>query len=199
MPTWQPTGPIAAAVARSGRGRCNLGGPVTSPIGRENRGPGNRGHCNRVTESGKAIWKCGATWRIRLNGLTSFNPTNDIHTEFHRHLICRFDVMISALLRDYRKMTYPITQAVLFLECGHTETHTETHQQTLRQTHVRTQSQTQLLTLSHAAFENDRDSQRRAAQSAACRRADCRGRPDTRSRGRVRQTDDVAGTRRCCR
>jgi len=32
---------------------------------------------------------------------------HDIHTKFHGDLICRFYVMISALLQDYRKTTYP--------------------------------------------------------------------------------------------
>jgi len=61
--------------------------------GWENREPGNRGHGNRVTETRKAIWECGAIWRIQLNGPTSFNPTYDIHTKFHRGLICflRYD------------------------------------------------------------------------------------------------------------
>jgi len=69
---------------------------------------GNYGHCNQVTETGKAIWECDATWRIRLNGLTCFNLTYDIHTKFHGDLICRFDVMISTPLQDYqKKIIYP--------------------------------------------------------------------------------------------
>jgi len=79
-----------------------------SPIWRENCRPGNRGHCNQVTETGKVIWECGATWRIWLNSLTCINPTYDTHTKFHGDLICHFDVMIGALLQDYRKMTYPM-------------------------------------------------------------------------------------------
>ena len=45
--------------------------PHAGLTGRENRGLSNRGHCNRVTETGKAVWEYGATWRIRLNGPTS--------------------------------------------------------------------------------------------------------------------------------
>jgi len=32
----------------------------------------------------------------------------DVHTKFHWDLVCCFDVMISALLQDYRKMAYPM-------------------------------------------------------------------------------------------
>jgi len=87
----------------------------TSATGWENHRPGNPAtevpsycdHCNRVTETGKSIWECGATWQIQLNGLTSSNPTYDIHTKFHGDLICRFDITISALMQDYWKRTTP--------------------------------------------------------------------------------------------
>jgi len=63
-----------------------------------------------------AFWACRRrlyhAWNIlkfisETNGSTSFNPTHDIHTKFHGDQICRFDVMISSLLQDYWKMTYP--------------------------------------------------------------------------------------------
>ena len=37
---------------------------------------------------------------VAPHGLTSFNSTYDIHTKFNGDLICRFDVMISALPQD---------------------------------------------------------------------------------------------------
>jgi len=56
-----------------------------------------------VTETGKAIWECGAIWQIWLNDQTSTNLIYDIHTKFNGELTCPFDVMISALLQDYQK------------------------------------------------------------------------------------------------
>ena len=66
--------------------------------------PSYRGHCNQVTETGKAIRECGATWRIRLNIQTTSGLKYDVYMKFHGDLIC-FDVMISTLLQDYGTMT----------------------------------------------------------------------------------------------
>jgi len=61
----------------------------------------------------------GATWRIRLNDPTSFSPTYsyDIHTKFLGGLICRFHVMISALLQDGRHTTTHSMQRANELSC----------------------------------------------------------------------------------
>jgi len=47
----------------------------------ENHGPHNCGHISWIAETGKAIWECGVTWWIRLNGLTCFNLRYDIRTK----------------------------------------------------------------------------------------------------------------------
>jgi len=44
----------------------------------------------------------------------------DISIKFHRDLICRFDVMVSALLQDYRKMAYPRVYGEVDLHCNST-------------------------------------------------------------------------------
>jgi len=77
------------------------------PTRRENRETGNpatgvpsyRDHCNWVTETGKAIWECGATWRIRLNDQTTSGPKYDVHAKFHGDLTIW--LVHSALLQDY--------------------------------------------------------------------------------------------------
>jgi len=44
----------------------------------------------------------------------------DISIKFHRDLICRFDVMVNALLQDYRKMAYPRVYGEVDLHCNST-------------------------------------------------------------------------------
>ena len=39
----------------------------------------------------------GATWRTRLNDLTTFGPKYDMHTECHADVICRFEFLVSGL------------------------------------------------------------------------------------------------------
>jgi len=55
-----------------------------------------------VTVTGllKLAKQSGATWQMRLNGPTSYNPTYDIHTKFQRDLIFHFNIMISAKSQD---------------------------------------------------------------------------------------------------
>jgi len=68
--------------------------------------PSYHSHCNRIIGTGKAIWECGATWRIWLNDQTISGLKYDAHTNIHGDPTSCFDVIISALLQDYRKMTY---------------------------------------------------------------------------------------------
>jgi len=46
-------------------------------------------------------------WMVRQVSIQHMISTYDIHTKFHGYLICYFDFMISAVLQNYQKMTYP--------------------------------------------------------------------------------------------
>jgi len=87
----------------------------TSPTGWEHRRTGNpatevlsfHGHCNQVTETGKAIWECSTIWQIWLNDQQLPDQNMMSMWNFVEIWLAVLTLWLvhSALLQDYWKMT----------------------------------------------------------------------------------------------
>jgi len=97
--------------------KCSCRRFQTSQVGRENRGTATLA-ATRVTgtwcysnwttwvaATGPAVFECVTTWQIQLNDQTISSQKYDVNTKFHGVLTCPYDVMVSAVLQDYQKVT----------------------------------------------------------------------------------------------